>query len=489
MDKWTMDQRLRFHNLGQSLVETALFLPLLLFILAGALEVSNILITQNRVQTAARAGTGFGATNFNRSSPQAIQDSLLAMSNVALNNVEGTLELDVDRWDIYTIKATVNSTGNGYAAEPESEEYPYYPWDVSRHTHGIGEVFSDAEWTANEQRIAIDVMCALLSVEPADCEEIEDLEDFAELPENPTYAGREFISTIAYHNRESFLGLGYFNPGLTRIRGLTVMRLEELQGNYGGCDTFPIGMSLENYSVYPYDPNDPAGDALPTGREMYPFRDNVSPGTYRGNGYYWPNHGDEPPPSYNVSDMSKFPANVPGVHITSARPGYLYLVKQGGIEQAEMSGAFGWLRWKDSPSANNAPTLASSLKWPGNSTDYDYEPWSLDGVINKYDIVKVSTGARPTNDVTTWMREHVDEGRFGRQLRIIVFTPPSYNGGDANGDGHGTLLDGSSGQATSYEVFAFARVRFVGWYLPGQHNWLLVEFHGWDEECTVPPAG
>ena len=41
---------------GQSLVEVALFLPIFLVIIAGLVEVSNILVTQNSVHNAARVG-------------------------------------------------------------------------------------------------------------------------------------------------------------------------------------------------------------------------------------------------------------------------------------------------------------------------------------------------------------------------------------------------------------------------------------------------
>ena len=46
---------------GQSLVEVALFFPIFIVLLAGVAEVANILVTQNRVTSAARAATRFGA--------------------------------------------------------------------------------------------------------------------------------------------------------------------------------------------------------------------------------------------------------------------------------------------------------------------------------------------------------------------------------------------------------------------------------------------
>jgi hypothetical protein len=46
---------------GQSLVEVALFFPIFIILLAGLVEVSQLLITQNRVSSAARAGTRFAS--------------------------------------------------------------------------------------------------------------------------------------------------------------------------------------------------------------------------------------------------------------------------------------------------------------------------------------------------------------------------------------------------------------------------------------------
>lgn len=465
MNKVGFLQKRRTSAHGQSLVETALFLPIILFLLAGALEISNMLVTQNRVQTAARAGAGFGATNYDASIPLA--DTFEAMSNVALNNVEDTLDQAEERWDIYTVKATVriNNSDVNYVGDP---------WDDFAHPYGDGTVFSQAAWDANESQIAADILNAFEQLE-------EDSEDETEL---------EIIAAITYHDRTSFLGLGSFNPGLTRIRGLTVMRVSEKQGDYilrGGCDTFPIALSAENYSVWPSDKDE---DSLDEGHQRYPLteEDEIH---YTGNGYYWPGKSQsQPPPYYTSANPTAFPANVSGIHITQGKPGYIYIVKEAGIENDGIGGAFGWLRWDENSAANNQGTLETSLKWPGNSTTYKHSTWSDDGIINKYDIVKVSTGTVNSDKVRQWMREHVEEGLMGRQLRLIVFTPPTtnfdFNNGDANGDGHGTQIGASGGQAVNYEVYAFVRVRIVAWKLTGQDNHLLVEFLGWDDECTVP---
>ncbi|MCA9986585.1 MAG: pilus assembly protein, partial [Anaerolineales bacterium] len=51
----------RRNERGQSLVETALLLPILLLIIAGLVEISNLIIAQSKTDTAARIGARFGA--------------------------------------------------------------------------------------------------------------------------------------------------------------------------------------------------------------------------------------------------------------------------------------------------------------------------------------------------------------------------------------------------------------------------------------------
>ena len=85
---------------GQSLVETALFLPILIVMLAGVVEVSNLLIAQNRLVTASRMAAGFGATNYIREDWTQAGGTADAMGIVALNTVTHTMALSPDLWDI-----------------------------------------------------------------------------------------------------------------------------------------------------------------------------------------------------------------------------------------------------------------------------------------------------------------------------------------------------------------------------------------------------
>ncbi len=87
---------------GQSLVELALFLPLVLMLIAGVSEIGQMLLTTNRVQSAVRSATRFGSNGGENA----------GMVIVGLNTVTQTLPLDSDRWDMWIIRGLTNNTGN-----------------------------------------------------------------------------------------------------------------------------------------------------------------------------------------------------------------------------------------------------------------------------------------------------------------------------------------------------------------------------------------
>lgn len=477
-------------SFGQSLVETALFLPLLIFLIAGVLELSNLLVTQNRVTSAARAGTRFAAANFGEEQWAAWNTYAGEVANVALNNVTETLELDPARWDMWVIKATIAVT-----TSTDERWFPSSAWNAVHVDDGDNYgVMPLAEWTAREAEIQQEILDALETV--------------------PN--GTEIVATDAYHHRNAFLGLAPYNLGpFTRIRGLTVMRVDETVGTYGSCDTFPIAMSLYNNALWPSDYNDPE-NPKPADDEYYPLYDKdadppivLGPGfpygnlSYQNENVYWPFkdiRGYEFFPTYTVNDKSDFPYNQPGRRLLEAEPGDIFLIKQ--VSENRPS-AFGWLRW-DASDGPNTPNLDESLAWPGNSFEYfyndppEYQWMSDDGRINRFDLLKVSNGATPA--IREPMRQHVDYGFNGRLVRLVVFTPPdwvepgtAYPPGDANGRYGGTEMDESRGQAITYEVYAFVLVRVVAWNLSNNlgnngGSWLVIEFHGWDVECGPSPT-
>ncbi|MCA9979998.1 MAG: pilus assembly protein, partial [Anaerolineales bacterium] len=122
---------------GQSLVEVALFLPLVLILIAGVTEIGQMLLTTNRVQTAVRAATRFGSNGG--------EDA--GMVIVGLNSVTQTLELDSSRWDMWVIRGTVNDQGTGIDN-----------WEFN-HAYGDGLTQRFAE--VDETEIRNDVLASL----------------------------------------------------------------------------------------------------------------------------------------------------------------------------------------------------------------------------------------------------------------------------------------------------------------------------------------
>ena len=425
--------RFRRDNLGQSLTETAIFLPVIIILLAGVVEVSNMLVTQNRVSTASRAATGFGATNFTGEEWDDTAAWSEAMAQVALNNVTETLDLNPSRWDIYTIKASLNQEGTGWAE-----------W-VPVHAFGFNIVMSADEWTNTMPQVQQDVL--------------EALDESNVSLVNSDALG--VVATVAYHHRESLLGLDAFDLGpVTRIRGLNVMRVDE-PAPYIGCDLFPVAIKFENPSLYPTNytgswlsPYEP--------RQFFPEPDA-----------FW---SPDPGPEYKLDDANTdefvptapFPANYPGVPLQQSRRGNLHYARQ-----QDGPGGFGWLKWREND--NSAQDLKDSITYPGNYREkypgseldmnqggFGFNTGNGNGALERDEWVYVSTGTVNSNDIRDLLDDYVD----GRALRFVVYDQRF-----------------ASGQNDIYRVAGFALVNIVGYQFTGSEKWMTLEFIEWNNSC------
>lgn len=114
---------------GQSLVEITIVMPLILLLLGGLVEISNLLIAQNRVVTGTRAANSYGAVNFHEEKlPDGWSDS---MAGVALNSVLNTPQSSSALWEFATVRAKTNARGDGfdrwdieYPNETDSQHMP-----------------------------------------------------------------------------------------------------------------------------------------------------------------------------------------------------------------------------------------------------------------------------------------------------------------------------------------------------------------------------
>ena len=407
---------------GQSLVEVALFFPIFVILLAGLVEVSQLLVTQNRVSSAARAGARFASDGG--------EDA--GIVTVVLNNVTQTLEIDPEVWDIWSIRATVNSAGTGINAED---------WEFT-HIYGMSQTVR------------------FNSVDEAEIKaQVEDelrRDEFTNVSTGIA-ADLRIVGTYAIHDVDSILGLDAMSQlaGFSSLNALSVMRITaSSQQATNGCAAFPIAVEEGVRSVT---------DPTLGGSNPYPASSSF---TYPSN-----------PPVY-----SSFVNHRDDTPLLSAQEGDVFRIWNGAG-----SGNFGWLVWNVGVSAN-ANTLANSLAWPGDSTNYnqcsgpgcpasgdvpgsgfDYpvpgyiEPGDpTDHSLHIDDWVAGSTGTVSSNDVRNILEGHVS---LGRDLRVIIWREP------ATGTGTGVR----------YQISGFAIFRLIGYNV--SQNWILAEFKRWDDSC------
>lgn len=196
---------------GQSLVEVALFFPIFVILLAGLVEVSQLLVTQNRISSAARAGTRFASDGG--------EDA--GIVTVVLNSVTQTLELDPEVWDIWSIRATVNSAGTSINDED---------WEFT-HIYGVSQT---------------------VRFDSVDEDEIkEQIEDELQRDEFTNISAGiaselQIVGTYAIHDVESILGLDAMSQlaGFSSLDALSVMRMTtSSQEATNGCSAFPLAIT------------------------------------------------------------------------------------------------------------------------------------------------------------------------------------------------------------------------------------------------------
>lgn len=198
---------------GQSLVEVALFAPIFIILIIGLIEISQLVITQNRIATAGRNAARFGANGG--------EDDGMAVT--ALNTITQTLDTNEARWDMWAIRGVVN--GDGSSIVPDS-------WSFE-HVYGISNTkrFSDVVELELQQR----VLAELRTDQFGD----------ANNPNNIA-AGERFVASYIIHDANSLLELSSL-PSLTSLNVMRVAGGQAEQTN--GCSAFPIGVSVGTRSV------------------------------------------------------------------------------------------------------------------------------------------------------------------------------------------------------------------------------------------------
>ncbi len=396
---------------GQSLVEVALFLPIFLVILAGLIEVSQLVITQNRVSQAARVASRFGAGGG--------QDE--GMVIVAMNSITQTLGMSPEEWDLWVVRGSVNAAGTAIDNST---------WQFN-HVYGISNTVNFG--SIDENTIKAQVLTELQrGVSPSDYQAV--------------VGGIQFVGMYALHDVNSILGLEAlpFLQGLYTIRGFSFMRQTGntvVQTN--GCDAFPIAISHLARSVTP--PGQPPNPYPPAGQ-----------------------FGNPNPPAY-----TDFPNHRPDIPIVQAREGDVYLAYEGF--GAGNFGWLTWNLGRTSSATTLAqgltwPGNSKDYTNHGDTSIYPATPLYphiVRGYVNPYDNgdlemhvgdwLVANTGVSNSSTVRDLLNQHITRGR---QLRLIVWD-----------DSTGT---GSNGRYRIYG-FAVFKVRGYslqhGWILAEFMRW------------------
>jgi len=301
--------RLRDYK-GQSLVAMALFSPILVLVLAGLVEVTQLAVTQNRVSTAARNASRYAANG----------GEDVGMRNTVLNTITGTLLLSSGVWDIWSIRAEVDSTGD---IQADSFLFEHIYGD------GLTEEYGATNTAQFEDELRIRVQDELKK-------------DNSGAVVGDLGADLDVVGTYILHDVETILGLNVLPNllGFNTVKGFSVMRRASLAATVyttSGCrGVFPIVLD-EHVSTVTEAEYDALTFAHPLAKPA------------------WETFSGQPASS---------------TPLQSAREGNIFKLDLG-------TGAsnFNWLRWNTgiagiNPPPNGHGVLATSLIWPGNSDDY-----------------------------------------------------------------------------------------------------------------------
>lgn len=195
---------------GQSITELAIMLPVLLIIVAGTLEVTNLLTTYNRVQLVAREGARFGGGGGTND----------AIGERSFYSSPDPLEVDYE--DVYVVRPVVNSSGTGWVEGTWSEVL----------------VYDGSVGVAEGSGLSADDVFADLLAGAAGPNYLTDM---------------ELVVVVVNYNADTVLGLsilpGYENRVPLQAYGAMPLQSEVAEPEpTEGCFFFPLGCHFEDVS-------------------------------------------------------------------------------------------------------------------------------------------------------------------------------------------------------------------------------------------------
>jgi hypothetical protein len=341
--------------------------------MAGLIEVSQIVVAQNRVSNAARTSARFAANGG--------EDA--GMVEVTLNTITQTLDQDASVWDMWSIRGTVNEDGDGFTE-----------WNF-QHIYGISNTVRFPEF--DESGIQLEVLTELQTDLNGSSPKIA--------------AGLRIVGTYMTHDLDSLLGLDAI-PWLSNInsvKGLSVMRLVGFGNDESkGCDAFPIAIHKDIRSA------DPPGQ----GPNSFPLAKDFGMGS--------------PQPEYD-----DFINHVPHVLLKDAKEGYVFYIENGfgsgnfgwlrwNSGQPDAEGTLkASLTWpgnsKDYSPAQSGQEIGDLGRVLGFVNAHDVS----DTNMNIGDYVATTTGTVSSDGIRQQLLDHIQKKRV---LRLIIWDQATNQG-------------------------------------------------------------
>ncbi len=402
--------RLRDHR-GQSLVAMALLTPILVLVLAGLVEVTQLAVTQNRISTAARNASRYAANG----------GEDVGMRNTVLNTITGTLLLSSGVWDIWSIRAEVDSTGD---IQADSFLFEHIYGD------GLTEEYGATNTAQFEDELRIRVQDELRK-------------DNSGAVVGDLGADLDIVGTYILHDIETILGLNILPNllGFNTVQGFSVMRRASLAASVyttGGCNgVFPIALE-EHVQTVTESEYDSLAFSHPVAKPI------------------WETFSGQP-----------------------ENPTLLQAAKEGNIFKLDLGTSatnHNWLKWNITTTAlfEGNSVLAGSLIWPGNNNDYEdrgdtplgsfrgFEDATEPGDLEMHEgdwVVQDTINGFAGTGVTAALNDHIDTNRA---LRLVLW--------DDSAGGYNP----SRFQISGFGIF---RLRAYG------SDWILVELVRLDNSC------
>lgn len=305
---------------GQSLVEVAISLPLFLMLIAGIIEVGNLLVQRQRMTTAVDQGVRFGSRGGTD------EGVYISAYNVLTQTMPiGSEEL----WDVFVVRGQMNADGDGWLPGDPTFE----------HVFGLGKTDLYTNTFTLSQTIGLDIINGLTTRA-----QVENDGSISAILQG-TAGGREqaqneeIVGLIMGHKAETILGLDDVVGSDVVLSAQKFMTIHAIGNQTDGCDLYPIGISLAARNLEP---------------------------SSEGSDYYAKTSNTLDP--FGVGDLAKYnyPASPPlwtelrprsGIRdITTAAEGDIFVLYEGTT--------FRWAKWLSTRS------VAADMAWPGTTQVY-----------------------------------------------------------------------------------------------------------------------